>query len=157
MDAFVDIGLLKLFGAKRGGILVHGPPNVGKMTVIEMVRAIYHCDNYIIGKSRYAVGRASLKYVPHFVLMDDPEVNKNFHDINDAKRLLEGFGIPCDNKYGGTEIAFENCTTIICCNGRPVALDNEFSGAALRTRIQVVNLDHLATNKLRTKFPFTVV
>lgn len=148
IDAFVKIGLLQFLGAKRGVILIHGPPNIGKTTVVEMWRAIYHCDNYIIGKSRYAVGRVAQKYVPHFVFMDDPEVNKFFHDVHDAKRLLEGFGMPCDKKYG-TEIAFEGCTVIICCNSRPVALDGEFNGAALRTRIEIVDLSNLEANTLK--------
>jgi predicted PilT family ATPase len=59
IDAIIDTGLLKLLGKKRSGILVYGPPNIGKSTVVEMLRNIFHCDNYIIGKTKYAVGRIS--------------------------------------------------------------------------------------------------
>ena len=89
--------------------------------------------------------------------MDDPEVNKFFKDINDAKRLLEGNGIPCDSKYGGTEVAFIGCTIIMCCNHRPIAFEDEIHGAAIRTRIDIVDLSHLPSKLLTDKFPFNSV
>jgi hypothetical protein len=87
--------------------------------------------------------------------MDDPEVIKFFKDINDAKRLLEGNGVPCDTKYGGTEIAFTDCTIIMCCNSKPDAFDDTIHGAALRTRVDIVDLSHLTSHTLKAKFPFT--
>jgi len=123
--------------------------------IVEMLREIFLCDNYIIGKSKFAVGRTTLRYLPQFVLMDDPEVLKFFKDINDAKRLLEGNGVPCDTKHGATEIAFSDCTILMCCNSRPEALDDPIHGAALRTRVDIVDLMHMQSKSLKDKFPFT--
>lgn len=57
-------GIIKTHGKKRSGVLVYGPPNIGKSTVVNMLRNIFICDNYIIGKTRYAVGRVVQRYLP---------------------------------------------------------------------------------------------
>jgi hypothetical protein len=56
-------------------------------------------------------------------MMDDAAMNKFFSAIDDAKRFLEGFGMPIDNKFGSTEVAFKDCVTIACCNRRPPVFD----------------------------------
>ena len=155
--AIIRTGLCKTKGKKRSGICIYGKPNIGKTKVVDMLRDIFFCDNLIMGKSHYSVGRTDLKYLPQFVLMDDPEINKFFKDINDSKRVLEGNGLPCDSKYGLTEVAFKECTILMCCNFRPSAYDDEVHGAALRTRVDIVDLSHLKSKELTDIFPFTCI